>query len=63
MLESGEDFYLPECPLAIRLMFERRDFLDGDFCYFHIVKGGPVEDGLVRYVIKIASPTSCKFLF
>lgn len=33
MLEPCQDFNFAQCSLAIRLMFERRNLLDGDLCF------------------------------
>ena len=41
MIESCQDFDLAKCSLAIRLMLKRGDFLDGNFGFGLIIKGGP----------------------
>lgn len=40
MLKSSQNFNFSQCSLAIRLMLERRYFLDGNFCFRYAVVSG-----------------------
>lgn len=40
MLKPGKNFDFSQCPLAVSLMLERRNLLNGYFCIRHVVVSG-----------------------
>lgn len=48
MLKSCQNFNFAQCSLAIRLMLERRYFLDGDFCFCYGIVSGSAKRKKMR---------------
>lgn len=45
MVETQQDLDFPQRALAVRLVLERADFLDGDALVSHVVQSGAAETG------------------